>query len=48
MPQYVVQGLSQAEAASKGGSAQYGFRTVVATIPPTTKQAPTCASLGLK
>ena len=48
LPEYIVQGLTQAEAASKGGSAQYGFRSVVATIPSTTKQAPSCSELGLK
>jgi branched-chain amino acid transport system substrate-binding protein len=47
LPTYVVQGLSQADAASKGGSARYGYRTVVATIPADERQAPSCADLGL-
>jgi branched-chain amino acid transport system substrate-binding protein len=47
LPTYVVQGLAQAEAASKGGSARYGYRAVVATIPADEHQAPSCADLGL-
>lgn len=47
-PTYIVQGLSQADAASKGGSAQYGYRALVTTIPPQDSHAPSCSSLGLK
>ena len=47
-PTYIVQGLSQADAASKGGSAQYGFRSLITTIPAQDNQAPSCSSLGLK
>lgn len=46
-PTYIVQGLSQADAASKGGSAQYGYRSVVTTIPAREADAPSCSSLGL-
>jgi branched-chain amino acid transport system substrate-binding protein len=45
-PTYVVQGLGQAEAATRGGSARYGYRAVVATIPPDEKQGPSCTDLG--
>ncbi len=47
-PTYIVQGLSQADAASKGGSAQFGYRQVISTIPAEEKQAPSCSELGLK
>jgi ABC-type branched-subunit amino acid transport system substrate-binding protein len=47
LPTYIVQGLSQAEAAARGGSARYGYRAVVATIPPDERQGPSCADLGL-
>lgn len=46
-PTYVLQGLSQADAASKGGSAQYGYRAVLTTIPAKESDAPSCSSLGL-
>jgi ABC-type branched-subunit amino acid transport system substrate-binding protein len=47
LPTYIVQGLSQAEAAGRGGSARYGYRAVVATIPPDERQGPSCTDLGL-
>jgi hypothetical protein len=47
-PTYIVEGLSQADAQSQGGSAQYGYRKVMATIPASDSQAPSCSALGLK
>ncbi len=47
-PTYIVQGLTAAEAASKGGDAKFGYRQVLATIPAEESQAPSCAELGLK
>jgi branched-chain amino acid transport system substrate-binding protein len=46
-PTYIVQGLTQDEAASKGGSASYGYRSIVRTIPASEQQAPSCSELGL-
>jgi branched-chain amino acid transport system substrate-binding protein len=47
-PTYIVQGLTQAEANSKGGSTQFGYRSLVTTIPAQDSHAPNCSSLGLK
>jgi branched-chain amino acid transport system substrate-binding protein len=47
-PTYIVEGLSQADAQSQGGSAQYGYRKVMATVPASDSQAPSCSALGLK
>ena len=47
-PTYIVLGLAQADAASKGGSDKFGYRQLVATIPADEKQAPSCSELGLK
>ena len=47
-PTYIVLGLSQADAASQGGSAQHGYRKVVTTIAASENQAPSCSALGVK
>lgn len=47
-PVYIMQGLSQKEAASRGGSAQHGFRAVVKTVPASANYAPTCQEVKQK
>jgi branched-chain amino acid transport system substrate-binding protein len=47
IPTWITLGLSQADAASKGGSAQWGFRQVVQSWPPEPSALPTCASEGI-
>jgi ABC-type branched-subunit amino acid transport system substrate-binding protein len=46
-PTHVLQGLTQAEAGARGGSARYGYRATLATIPVDERQGPSCADLGL-
>lgn len=41
-PTYIVEGLSEEEAADRGGSVEDGFREIVETVPPSEEQAPTC------
>lgn len=41
-PTYIVEGLSKEEAADKGGSAEFGFRSVLETIPASEEQASSC------
>lgn len=41
-PTYIVEGLSADEAESDGGSAKWGFRKVVETIPASEDDAPSC------
>lgn len=45
-PTYIVQGLSAAQAASDGGSAQFGFRKVIQTVAASESQAPPCSEVG--
>jgi branched-chain amino acid transport system substrate-binding protein len=47
LPVWATLGLSQSEAASKGGSAQFGYRQVVKTFPASESNLPTCAAEGL-
>jgi branched-chain amino acid transport system substrate-binding protein len=47
LPVWATLGLSQSEAASKGGSAQFGYRQVVKTFPASEGNLPTCAAEGL-
>jgi ABC-type branched-chain amino acid transport systems, periplasmic component len=41
-PVYILDGLSADEAASRGGSSEYGFREIVRTIPASEELAPSC------
>jgi len=45
-PTYIVQGLSSAQAQSDGGSAQFGFRKVLETVPGSESQMPPCSEVG--
>jgi ABC-type branched-subunit amino acid transport system substrate-binding protein len=45
-PTYIVEGLSSAQAASEGGSAQFGFRKVLETVRASESQAPPCSEVG--
>lgn len=47
LPTWATLGLSQSEAATKGGSAQFGYRQVVKTFPASESNLPTCASEGI-
>lgn len=44
-PTYIVEGLSEEEAAEQGGSAEFGFRRVLETLPASEEQAPTCQEM---
>ena len=42
LPIYILEGLSAAEAADRGGDAKFGYRAVVQTVPGGEQNAPTC------
>jgi ABC-type branched-subunit amino acid transport system substrate-binding protein len=46
LPVYILEGLSAAEAADRGGDATFGYREVVETVPGTEEYAPTCEDVA--
>ncbi|MGH3327202.1 MAG: ABC transporter substrate-binding protein [Streptomycetales bacterium] len=43
---FIVEGLSEDEAAQQGGSAKYGYRKMLETIPPSEEHTPSCSEVA--
>lgn len=44
-PTYIVEGMSEEEAADQVGSAEHGYRSILETIPPSEDHAPSCQEM---